>query len=360
MFDFIDNKKAFGLEISDFSLKAFWLRKKINNYEIAGYNRLRLPKGLVVEGEIKKESEVALLVQELISFAKPQKITTPYVVSSLPENKTFVRVIKVPQMGKSDLEEAVKWEAENHIPMSIDDAYLDWQILNKEGREIKLLLAAAPKNLIDGYLSVFNKAKLKTQVLEPCTASKSRALITEVRDKNKKEAYLIIDIGASKTVFDIIIDDRIYFSSSIFTVSGNLFTKTIADILNIKEAEAEKIKVNCCSPQISEKERKILDSIHSVLDNLASEIQKIENYFYQDIENKNINFEILICGGGASFFGIVPYLSLKTKQKVRLGNPWINIHLNKPLGLNHEDSLTYTEAIGLALRGADLKTFQTK
>ncbi|NQU99766.1 MAG: type IV pilus assembly protein PilM [Parcubacteria group bacterium] len=360
MLDFINNKKAFGLEISDFSLKAFWLKKKGNNYEIASHNRLRLPKGLVVEGEIKKEDEVALLVQELLGSAKSQKIIAPYVVSSLPENKTFVRIIKVPQMSKKDLEEAIKWEAENHIPISIDDAYIDWQILNKDGKDIELLLSSTPRSLIDSYINVFNKAKLKVEVLEPCAASKGRALINEIKHKGSKKAYLIVDIGASKTVFDVVSNDKIYFSSSVFTVSGNLFTKTIADTLGIKESEAEKIKIECCSPKISEKERKILDSIHSVVDNLALEIRKIETYFYQDLKNKNIDFEILICGGGASFFGIVPYLSLKVKQKVKLGNPWVNIKLDKPLELNHSDSLTYTEVIGLAIRGANLKTYQTK
>ena len=360
MFDFISNKKAFGLEISDFSLKAFWLKKKGNNYEIAGYNRLRIPKGLVIEGEIKKENEVALLIQEIINSARPQKITTPYVISSLPENKTFVRIIKVPQMSKQDLEEAIKWEAENHIPISIDDAYLDWQILNKKGKDIEILLSSAPKDLIDSYINVFNMAKLKVQALEPCAASKGRALINELNHQDSEKAYLIVDIGASKTVLDIVSNDKIYFSSSIFTVSGNLFTKKIADMLNIKESEAEKVKVECCSPKISEKERKILDSIHAVLDNLALEIRKIEDYFYQDLKNKNKEFEILICGGGSSFFGIVPYLSLKVKQKIKLGNPWINIKLDKPLELNHGESLTYTEAIGLAIRGANLKTYQIK
>lgn len=358
MFDFINNKKVFGLEISDFSLKAFWLKKKGNVYEVAGHNRLRMPKGLVVEGEIKKASEVSLLVQELINSAQPQKIFTPYVVSSLPENKTFVRIIKVPQMGKKDLEEAVKWEAENHIPISIDDAYIDWQVLNNKGRNIELLLSSVPKSLIDSYIDVFNQAKLKVQALEPCAASKGRALVPIEKDQKTKKAYLILDIGASKTVFDVVSNDKIYFSSSIFTVSGNLFTKTIAETLNIKESEAEQVKVRCCSPKISKKERVVLDSIHSVLDKLADEIKKVEAYFYQNPKNKGINFEVLVCGGGASFFGIVPYLSLKIKQKVRLGNPWINIKLDSPLKLSHEESLIYTEAIGLALRGANLKMYQ--
>lgn len=357
MFDFVYNKKAFGLEISDFSLKALWLRKKGYYFEVISYNRLRLPKGLVVEGEIKKEDKLALLIDELLYSARPQKISTSYVVSSLPENKTFVRIIKVPQMGEKDLEEAIKWEAENHIPISVDNAYMDWQIISKGEKEIELLLAAAPKELIDGYVNTFRKCKLNLQALEPCAASKGRSLIPW---KEKDKTYLIVDIGATKTVFDLISKNKIYFSSSSFQVSGNLFTKNIAECLGIKEVEAEKEKVSCCSPKISEKESKILKSIHPILDNLAFEIEKIENYFYNNFKDQYKSFEILLCGGGASFFGIAPYLSLKTKKKIRLGNPWVNIKLAKEIPLNHADSLTFTEVIGLALRGTNLKDYTKK
>lgn len=357
MFEFLNNKKAFGLEISDFSLKALWLKRSGDYFNIISYNRLRLPKGLLVEGEIKDENKLASLIRELLDSAKPQRITNPYVVSSLPENKVFTRMIKVPLMKKEDLEEAVRWEAENHIPVSVEDVYLDWQILSQKGKDIELLLSAAPKELVNGYVNTFRNAKLNLQALEPCAASKARALIPK-QEKNK--IYLIVDIGAMKTVLDLVSNNKVYFSSSSFKISGNIFTNSIAKCLDIKSSEAEKEKISCCSPKMSERERKILESIHPVLDELASEITKVENYYYSNFDNGGVDFQIFLCGGGASFFGIVPYLSLKTKKKIKLGNPWINIKLIKETPLNHADSLTFTEVIGLAIRGSNLKAYTKK
>lgn len=322
-----------------------------------GYNKIRLPKGLVIEGEIKKEEELAVLIRELLDSSKPHRVSIPYVICSLPENKIFTRVIKIPLMEKKDLEEAIKWEAENHVPVSIDRVFLDWQILSQKDKEMEILLAAAPKDLVDGYVSTFKKAKLDLQALEPCAASKGRALFNE---KEKDKVCLVIDIGATKTVFDLVSNNSIYFSSSIFKVSGNSFTKSIAQCLGIKEREAEKEKVACCSPKISEKERKILESIHPVLDELAREIEKIENYFYSRTENSKLKLEILLCGGAAGFFGIAPYLSLKMKKKVKLGNPWVNVPLIKEVPLGHADSLSFTEVVGLSLRGANPRLYLQK
>lgn len=357
MFDFINNKRAFGLEISDFSLKALWLKKKGTYFDVVGYNRLRLPKGLVVEGEIKDENKLAALIRELLNNAKPQKITDSYVVSSLPENKIFTEIIKVPSMKEGDLKEAVKWEAENHIPISVEDVYLDWQVLSTKGRDMELLLSAAPKELVNGYVNTFRNAKLNLQALEPCAASKARALLPAT---GKEKTYLVVDIGAAKTVLDLISNNRIYFSSSYFKVSGNIFTTTIAECLGIKEKEAEKEKISCCSPNMSEKESRILESMHPVLDELALEINKLEEYYYNNFGNSNTDFRVFLCGGGASFFGIAPYLSLKTKKKIKLGNPWINIKLMGETPLSHADSLTFAEVIGLAIRGTDPKTYTKK
>jgi len=348
-------KKAFGLEISDFSIKALRLQKKGQRFIIASYNRVRLPKGLVVDGEIKKENELATIISQLVEQAKPQKITTPYVVSSLPENKTYVSTVSIPDMPKDELGEAIKWEAENHIPLSISDAYLGWQVIAKEGNKISVMLAAAPKKFIDSYLNVFQLAKLKPQALEPEAVAEGRALIPE---DESNIPCLIVDIGATKTTFSVLSNEIIYFSSSISRISGNFFTDTIIKNLNIKKSEAEKIKVACCSPHISEKERELLDSVHPAFDELAKEITKIQEYFYNNFEAPKTTMNIILCGGGAGLFGIAPYLSLKLKQKVRLGDPWTNVPLAKHSPIVLAEALGYTQVIGLALRGANLDSYK--
>ncbi|MBU1178192.1 type IV pilus assembly protein PilM [Patescibacteria group bacterium] len=355
---FNKSKKAFGLEISDFSLKALWFNQKRQGLTVAGYNRLDLPKGLVVEGEIKKSDEVANLLQQLVEEAKPQKIAIPRVISSLPENKTFVRIIEIPKMTQQEISEAVRWEAEHHIPLSISDVYLDWQILSEKDSKIKLLLAAADKKLVEGYVDTLEKAKLSPQALELEAAAEGRTLIKE--NETTKQTYLIVDIGATKTMFSILSSEVIYFSSSITKVSGNFFTKTIADCLNAKKEEAEKTKVACCSPQISEKEQAVLDAIHPAFDELAKEIEKIEHYFFYNFDQTSDKINVILCGGGAGLFGIAPYLSLKLKQKVRLGDPWLNVPLTEHPPLALAQALGYTQVIGLALRGIRPNEYTTQ
>lgn len=356
MIDFLSRKKGFGLEISDFSLKALWLKKKGGAFVVAGHSRLNIPKGTVVEGVIKEPGKLATLITQTLATASPQKITSQNVVTSLPENQTFVSVIEVPKMTKKEMDEAVQWEAEHYIPYPIKDMYLDWQPIAEQGSKTRLLLAAARRDVVDGYIATLEMAKLKLQALDLEAAAEGRALIVDKPDS--KKIHLLVDIGATKTTFSILSADTILFSSSITKVSGNYFTKTIADCLSMKKEDAEKIKVACCSPNITAKEKTILDAIHPAFDELAREINKIRNYFLAKqltLDQNQIN--IIICGGGAGLFGIAPYLSLKIKQKVHLGDPWTNISFQQNPKISLGRALSYSHVIGLALRGANLKLY---
>ena len=356
MLDSFKRKKGFGLEISDFSLKALWLNKKGKDFVVAGHKRLNIPKGTVVEGEIKQPDKLAGLIRKTLETADPQKISSQNVITSLPENQTFVSTIEVPKMTRKEMDEAVQWEAENYIPYPIKDVYLDWQKIDEKDNKVKLLLAAARRDIVDGYTKTLELAKLKPQALELEAAAEGRALIANQQDI--KQIYLLVDIGATKTTFSILTPNSIYFSSSIARVSGNFFSRTIADCLGIKKEEAEKMKVACCSPQVSEKEKIILDAIHPAFDELAKEISKIEGYFlakHPAFNSSNLN--IIICGGGAGLFGIAPYLSLKVKKKIRLGDPWTNVSFTKNPKISLGRALSYSHVIGLALRGADPKLY---
>ena len=352
---FSKTKEAFGLEISDFSLKALYLKKKGKKYSIVGLNRIKLPKGLIKDGKIDKKEEMKSLLKHLLDTATPKKIPISRVITSLPENQTFVRMIDIPTMTNKDLKEAIKWEAANHIPLQIKDVYLDWQILSKDKKNMKVLIGAASKNVVNSYVSILEEAKLKPIAIEPGVASRARSLLSE---QDTKETFLLVDIGATRTVFNIVKQNIVYYSSSLFEVSGNMFTKTIAKSLNLKESESEHIKVTCCSPKITEKERKLLIAVHPSFDILAAEIIKIKKYFYDRIGKPNEKLRVLLCGGGSGLFGIVPYLSLKTKYKIEIGNPWLNIDLSSEFKLSNDELLAFTDVIGLALRGTNLEKYQ--
>jgi len=353
---FTPKKQAFGIEISDASIKVLQLKKSGKFYKLFGYNILKIPQGLVVSGEIKNSELLASHIQKALQNSKPKRISISNVVCSLPENKTFVRILEIPEMSKEEQNEGIKWQAEQYIPLPIDTVYLDWQVIEKINNKQRILVAAAPKKLVDNYIKVLKMAKLKPLVLDLEEAAEARALIEE----SSKEASLIVDIGATKTVF--FVQDRkiVPFASNTQEICGNKFTENISKALRIKIEDAEAKKATCCSSELSAEEKALLQSIYPLFDSLAEQITKIINYYQNHFKSPNPINNIILCGGGAGISGIVPHLTLKLNKKVTIAKPLINLSIKKNLPIDNKDILSLTTVIGLGIRGAEIMRFSNK
>jgi Tfp pilus assembly PilM family ATPase len=119
---------VFSLDIGDLSLKLIFLTKKGKKIELKSYGEKIVPRGFFINGEIQKEKEVALLIK---TFIKETKVFTPYVVSVLPETKTFIKTIEIPWSEKQNIVEAIKKEIELYIPFKLEEVYFDWQIVRR-------------------------------------------------------------------------------------------------------------------------------------------------------------------------------------------------------------------------------------
>ncbi|MFN3301791.1 MAG: pilus assembly protein PilM, partial [Patescibacteria group bacterium] len=129
--------------------------------------------------------------------------------------------------------------------------------------------------------------------------------------------------------------------------AGEELTNNISSELKISWAEAEKMKKGYGEKDKNTPLEKI---ILSFFDNLSQTL-KTHLSFYEEGVRKKIE-EIILCGGGANLFNLVPFLEKKLKIKVKKGNPWLNIiKKDEKPPLPEDISLVYTTAIGLALRG---------
>lgn len=350
MQDFLTLKPAaFGLDISDLSLKIIQLKKRGQFLKLASFGETRMSPGIIEQGEIKNENELAENIKKAVKEVQGEKIRTKYVVISLPEEKTFLQVIQLPSMKEEDVKKAVYFEAENYIPLPIEKVYLDSQVVSRDQKSGKLnvSIAAVPKTTADLYLSSLKKAGLRPVAFEIESQAISRALVEK---ETSQDPLLLIDLGANRTNFIIFCGCSLGFTSTA-QVSSKQFTEAIANSLKIdlKQAEELKIKHGLSNDKSS---KKIFKVLYPFLVDLSTQTEKYLNYcqvnYGQEVKS------VLLSGGGANMKGLVDFLSVYLKLPVKRGNPWTNILPNQEKAsglLTYEESLRYTTALGLALRG---------
>ncbi|MDP2641194.1 MAG: type IV pilus assembly protein PilM [Candidatus Yanofskybacteria bacterium] len=360
MFDALTlHPTAFGLDISDLSLKIAYLKPQGKGFQLQSFGNFPIAEGIVERGEIKQGDALAQAIKKAVQ-SLGTKLPTRHVVASLPEEQAFLQVMQLPRMKKEELEHAVRFEAENYVPHAIEKVYLDFQVVHPFHNHLDhmdVLLAALPKIVVDPYLDVLERSGLSPKALEIESLAISRALIPK---ETAPMPLLLVDFGASHTSFVVFSGYSLRFTASI-PVSSRQLTYSIARSMNIKEDEAEELKVNYgLDRQDEEKGKAVSDALLVPLADFAEQIKKHLSYYESHTAHQHMGTNqqrikrIILSGGGANLKGFPRFLAKQLEREVVLGNPWGNIletSLKELPPLPFGESLKYTAALGLALRG---------
>ncbi len=350
------------MDLSDLSLKIVQLKERKGKLSLASFIKERIPAGLVEGGEIKKEETLVNILKEALQKVKGEPLGGRRVICNLPEEKVFIRVIQLPPMKETEIEEAVKWEAENHIPLNIEEVYLDWQIIKPVFNHLDhldILIAASPRPLVDSYLNVLKKSGLEPVALEP----ESIAVVNSLMNPHNLKPTIIVDLGMTGTNFVIFSALAIRFTSHI-TISGQQLSRLIMKNLGVDEAGATQLKIKIGLDE-AKKKGKVYRALAPMIKELAKQIQDYISFYHDHATHihgpDGAIAQVLLCGGDSLLFNLPFFLSQKLKLPVRLGDPLINVPLVKKrsrldslkgASLSKKESLSYTTAIGLALREA--------
>lgn len=338
--------KYFGLDISDFSVKVFQLEKNGDIDRILSYNSKDIKAEYIENGKIINKEKVSEIIKEAIKTSGPKRINTNKVVCSIPESKVFLRTISIPEIDQEEAGEAIKWEIEASIPLSVEQVYFDWKFLDKKNGKQNVLTVAVAKEFVDNLVDVLEYSGLSVHGFEMESIAVARSLIK--KDSQKKDSCLIVDIGGEKTSFIIAEGSSPCFTSSI-PFSSSIITETISSSLGVSRKEAEKIKISEGIGNLSDG-NSVFNAIESLLENLAVEIEKTIDFYQNMSKDKEDIKKIIITGGGANLGGLIPYFTTRLSREVSFGSPWENLNFGKNLPIiNKVDSVRFATVIGLAM-----------
>ncbi len=356
-------KKFLGIDVGTAGIKLVELsgrgeRKKLENYgEIKAEAVFEKPfRTFEKNNLLLSNQDIARAIKAIMEEAK---IKTRDCIFSIPDFSSFFTNFELPSMTKEEINQAVAYEAKQHVPLPLKEVTLDWEvvgdkILDKKNTKVKILLVAVPNEVINQYQAIAKLCGLKLATLEAEVFGLFRSLIPA--DENR--AVAIIEIGAQTTTCSII-DKRVLRSSSSFDLSGDDLTKRVAKGLSIDYPTAQKLKEKYGLEDISLPSANIgaSSSVRSVKEILLplvyatlKEVEKISRNFYQT-ENREIQ-KFIIAGGASIMPGLRKYFGDYLKKETEIANPFSTIFyppiLEKTL---KETGPAYAIAVGMALRG---------
>ena len=342
-------KNIFGLDISNSYLRLAQLKKGGKDIYISSLNEVVIPEGVVFDGEIKDQARLRNSLTKLIRNTEGKKINTPYVNCVLPEKKTFIKLIHLPETQTADLNEAIKWEASQHIPMDLEEMYLDWQIIpgkNQADKGLKVLIAAAPKILVDSYTQLLESLKLTPVSFETESTAIIRSLMVE---SSSPSPLLVIDLGGGHTNLIVYANNSIQFSSTL-PFSGKDLTQQIAHQLNMSFADAEKAKI-ICGLETKKGKGQVKKILVPNFLQLVEKIYEVENFYLNLFPDSEKFKKVILTGSGALLKNLDEFMRKKLNLPLEKTDPLNHINPKKSkVTLIPDQASSFSTTIGLALK----------
>lgn len=332
----------FGLDIGSHTLKIVQLSRRGGKYQLSSFaSSPSNQKGLLSDSE----SDLSSLAQAIKKLHQEAKIKTKNVVTALPQDQVFTRVITLPPLSAQELESALKWEAEQYIPLPLEEVTLSFEIVGKTkeaGKEKnEVLLAAAPKTLIEKAIKVLKAAGLNPISLEMEMTALARSLVSQ-----DEQTVFLVDFGAKATDLAIVEGGKIVLIHSVPT-AGEALTRAISFQLGLEPTQAEAYK-RAYGVDREKLEGKVSEAIEPVLKVIIGEIQKMIN-FYQE-KGKTVQRLVLV-GGTAGLPEAGTFLTKKLNLEVQIGNPFAQVLQDELLAkIPPEERSLYAVAVGLAMK----------
>ncbi|MBU0732025.1 type IV pilus assembly protein PilM [Patescibacteria group bacterium] len=336
--------KAFGLDISDYSIEALVISGKLNKPKVTSSKRTVLEPGIVKNGEIKRRNGLATKLKQVLAEAKPRKISENDVIVGLPDSRVMTHIFELPGNLKEDqIKGIIQGEIENTFPVELAEISWDYKIISQTAVKMEVFVAAVPKKIVDSLLRVCQDAGLKPAVFELEANALARILIP----KTERETSLLIDIGANTTKVSYF-DQRGINFISVIDIAGEQFTEKIADKLKMSNLKAKALKKkDGIIMSKGKRKNKVLLAIRSELNNLIKEIERNKE-FCENRSGTKIN-KIILSGGTAMMPGLVEYLRDKMKIEVRIGVELVNLGTKN----SRVRGPLFFAVAGLALRGLE-------
>src|SRR5215210_325237 len=233
--------RSIGLDIDRGSLKAVQVSRSADAYILRHVGYHRLPPGAIVEGEV---ADADLLAAEIREFWSSHSFKGKSVILGVANAHVVVRMMDFPRMEEEDLRSAISFEAQDHIPMALEEAVFDYVVLGpqQEGSDLdRILVVAAHRDMIGRYTSAVRAGGLKLAGIDVKALALTRSILPDTFFD--EGATLLLDVGTEIT--NLAITQGGNPTLTRFIPSGlDRFVEAVSEAADLPEEQAEKEALN--------------------------------------------------------------------------------------------------------------------
>jgi len=263
-----------------------------------------------------------------------------------------IRYIELPKMELAEAREAMRFEADQHIPFDSSDVMLDLHIQEGEAAsdpaKMRAILVAAKTDVVNQCMAVAESSGARLSAIDVESFALVNAFEATCGEVPEGEVVALVHMGAMSTAINIVRGGRPQFSREL-SVGGSAITDAVAKKLGCPKQEAELRKK---TDGDIEGDDEVALAMRSVLEDLVSELRLSFDYYENQSMDGGIDV-VRISGGTSRLANVTGYLTNALRAPVQqwdvLGGMSVDEGLVVP-GEMEKLSPLMPVALGLALR----------
>jgi type IV pilus assembly protein PilM len=307
-----------------------------------------LPPGAVENAEVRQPDVVGEALRELWSRGK---FKAKQVHLGVGNQRVIVREIALPWLPQKELRSSLAFQVQEFIPMSVDDAVLDYDPvgeLEQEGRRLlRILLVAAQRGMVSALVAAATAAKLDPVGVDLTPFALVRAVgMYEGLDLDVQGDEAVVDIGAHVT--NICVHDRgLTRFVRILPSGGRDVTLAIARGLGIDDAAAERLKRGEdveAGPALEDVHRVALQRASAFVDEIRSSLE----FYTAQVPGAKIG-RVVVTGGGSKLGGFLDVLRERIPVTVERGRVFEQVRNKLRMSLDEQNDAEPLLAVAAGL-----------
>ncbi len=326
-------------------------------HELVQFAREPLPKGIVVAGEVRDPDALAV---ELKKFFSKHKLPHRAVRLGVGTNRVGVRRFEISGLSDaSHLENAIRFRAQEVLPIPLEEAVLDYQVVgettDEHGKKVyRVLLVVAYRDLVQRYAIACRAAGVKLTGIDFEAFALLRSLGPIGESDAKDAAVVVVSIGHDRSTF-VVADGSTCEFARVLDWGGGALDVAVARTLDLTPSQAEPIKqtltLNATQERLEgytdEQASAVYEAVRNELQTFVRELVS-SLHFYQNQPGSLGIGEITITGGTAQLPGLAAELQRLVGVTVRVGDPFARVKSATRLD-SHAEMGSLAVAIGLGM-----------
>ncbi len=348
-----EQRDLVGIDISSGSVKVVELSKTGARYRLEAYGSERMPPGAMSDQGI---ADVEAVGQAIARALRKAGCKQKGAAVSVTAANAITKIIEMSaDLGDDEMEQQIKFEADQYIPHPIEEVNLDFQILGPSERSdemVRVLLAACKSDTIDMLAGAVGIAGLKPSVVDVDTYALENAcelMAAQLPDNGLDRTFAVVDIGERSSKLSVIHNmETVYTRDQAF--GGHQLTEDIMRHYGMQAEEAERVKISGELP--NEYRNELLPNF---MNDLAQQISRSLQLFYSSSTHQGQVDHILLGGGCACIEGIEASVQQELDIATSIARPLSGLgrSLKARRGNIEREEPAYLMAAGLAMRAFD-------